>query len=131
MVDLPDDLLTLLRRPALCFLATRMPDGSPHLTQTWVDTDGTHILINSARGFQKIRNIERDPRVAVNIVDPDRPVRYFGIRGRVVDISTEGAAEHIETLAMHYTGAPYGWYRGPDQIRLILTIAADRIISRG
>ena len=63
--------------------------------------------------------------------DPDRPVRYFGIRGRVVGISTDGAAEHIETLAMHYTGAPYGWYRGPDQVRLILTIAADRIISRG
>jgi hypothetical protein len=64
-MNLPDGLLSLLGQPSPCFLATSMPDGSPQLTQTWVDTDGEHILINSVAGFQKIRNIERDPRVAL------------------------------------------------------------------
>src|SRR5882672_4732515 len=109
MVDLPGDLIALLRQPCPCFLATSMPDGSPHLTQTWVDTDGQHILINSVRGFQKIRNIERDPRVAVNITDPGTPGRYFAIRGRVLGMTTDGAAEHIDKLAVRYTGAPYSW----------------------
>ena len=66
-VPLPDDLLDLLRRPSLCFVATVMPDGSPQLTQTWVSTDGEHIVINTPDRSQKARNVARDPRVAVNI----------------------------------------------------------------
>lgn len=130
-MDLPDDLLGLLRQPSPCYLATSMADGSPQLTQTWVDTDGEHILINSVQGFQKIKNIERDPRVALNVSDPNNPFRYYAIRGRVLDITTDGAVEHIETLAQRYTGAPYAWYGGRDQIRLILTIQAERISSTG
>ncbi|MDT4987004.1 MAG: hypothetical protein QOI74_1098, partial [Micromonosporaceae bacterium] len=78
-MDLPDDLLALLRQPSSCYLATVMPDGSPHLTQTWVDTDGQHVLINSVDGHQKVRNIRRDPRVAVTVADPGQPARYFWI----------------------------------------------------
>ena len=59
-MDLPDDLLTLLRLPSTCYLATTMPDGSPQLRQTWVDTDGSNILINTVEGFQKVRNVARD-----------------------------------------------------------------------
>lgn len=80
-MNLPGGLLALLRQPSPCYLATLMPDGSPQLTQTWVDTDGEHILINSVAGFQKIRNIERDPRVALTVSDPENPVRYFAVRG--------------------------------------------------
>jgi PPOX class probable F420-dependent enzyme len=128
-MDLPEDLLDLLRRPSFCFVATSMADGSPQLTQTWVDTDGTHILINSVQGFQKIRNLERDPRVALNVTDPQDPFRYYAIRGRVLDITTEGAAQHIEDLAKRYTGEPYRWYGGRDQVRLLVTIEAERIRS--
>jgi PPOX class probable F420-dependent enzyme len=60
----------LLQEPAFCQLATLMPDGSPQVTQVWVDTDGEHILINTAQGRQKEQNVQRDPRVAVNVVDP-------------------------------------------------------------
>jgi PPOX class probable F420-dependent enzyme len=77
-VPLPAGLLALLRRPSPCFVATVMPDGSPQLTQTWVSTDGEHILINVVDGMQKARNVARDPRVAVNIVDPDNTSRYYG-----------------------------------------------------
>ncbi len=130
-MDLPQDLFDLLTRPSTCYVATTMPDGSPQITQTWVDTDGEHIVINSVEGFQKIRNIRRDPRVAVSVSDPDNPFRYFAVRGHVVAITPEGGVEHIEKLAQRYLGAPYPWYGGRDQTRLILSIAASRIHSLG
>jgi PPOX class probable F420-dependent enzyme len=107
-----------------------MPDGSPQLTQTWVDTDGRNILINTVRGHRKVRNVERDPRVAVNVSDPARPARYFGVRGRVVDMTTDGAVAHIDALAQRYLGTPYPWFGGRDQTRLILTIEAHTINGR-
>jgi general stress protein 26 len=70
--SLPEPLTGLLRGASLCFISTVMPDGSPQLTQTWAGTDGTHILINTAEGFQKVSNIRRDPRVAVAIADPGK-----------------------------------------------------------
>jgi PPOX class probable F420-dependent enzyme len=126
-VRLPDGLIALLRQPSPCFVATVMPDGSPQMTQTWVDTDGEHIVINTVEGFQKVRNVERDPRVAVSVSDPANPSRYYAIRGRVINATTEGGAEHIEALAQRYLGAPYPWYGGRDQVRVILTISADKI----
>jgi len=129
IVKLPEDLLALLREPSTCYLATSMADGSPQLIQTWVDTDGEHVLINSVRGHLKVRNIERDPRVAVAISDPNRPARYFQVRGRVLDVTTDGAAEHIEELAQRYLGGPYPWYGGRDQTRVLITIEADKISS--
>jgi PPOX class probable F420-dependent enzyme len=130
-VDLPDELVTLLYEASLCYIATVMPDGSPQLTQVWVDTDGERILINTVQGFRKVRNIERDPRVAVTVSDPDRPSRYYQVRGRVVDVTTEGATEHVEKLSHKYLGRPYPWYGGRDQVRVLLTIVADRITSMG
>jgi PPOX class probable F420-dependent enzyme len=130
-VNLPEGLITLLRQPSTCFLATVMPDGSPQMTQTWVDTDGEHVVINTVQGFQKIKNIERDPRVAVSVSDPASPSRYYAIRGRVVNATTEGGAEHIEALAQRYLRAPYPWYGGRDQVRVILTISADKIRVMG
>jgi PPOX class probable F420-dependent enzyme len=130
-VDLPEELVALLYQPSPGFIATVMPDGSPQLTQVWVDTDGEHILINSVRGHRKVRNIARDPRVAVTVSDPDRPSRYFQVRGRVVDVTTDGAAEHVEKLAQKYLGGPYPWFGGRDQVRLLLTIAADRVTTTG
>jgi len=126
-VELPEGLLELLEQPSICYIATLMPDGSPQLTQTWVDTDGKHILINSVQGHQKVRNIERDARVAVTITDPARTSRYFQVRGRVLDVTAHGAEAHIEKLAQRYLGGPYPWFGGRDQVRLLLTIEAERV----
>jgi PPOX class probable F420-dependent enzyme len=126
-VNLTEELTTLLRRSSICHIATTMPDGSPQLTQTWGDTDGEHVLINTVQSFQKVRNIERDPRVALSVADPVDPSRYFSIRGRVVHVSTEGAAEHVEALSQRYLGRAYPWPAGRDEIRLILAIRADKI----
>jgi PPOX class probable F420-dependent enzyme len=130
-MELPQDLIELLRQPSPCFIATVMPDGSPHMTQTWVDTDGEHVIINTVQGFQKVKNVGRDPRVAVIVSDPANTSRYFEVRGRVTATTTEGGAEHIETLAQRYLGGPYPWYGGRDQTRLILSITADKIHSVG
>ena len=130
-MNLPDGLIALLLQPSLCFITTLMPDGSPQITQTWVDTDGEHILINTVQGFQKVRNVERDPRVAVSVSDRSDSFRYYAIRGRVVDVTTEGGAEHIEALAQRYIGGPYPWFGGRQQVRVILTISADKIHSMG
>jgi PPOX class probable F420-dependent enzyme len=126
-MKLTEPLLELLRAPSTCYLATIMPDGSPQLTQTWVDTDGEHVIINTVQGFQKVRNIERDDRVALTVSDAEHPTRYLQVRGRVVSLTTEGGAEHIDKLSMKYTGKPYPWYGGRDQVRVILTIEARTI----
>jgi hypothetical protein len=83
------------------------------------------------RGHQKLRNIERDPRVAVNVCDASRPSRYYAVRGQVVGITADGGAEHIEALAQRYLGASYPWYGGRDQVRVILTVRADKIRKMG
>jgi PPOX class probable F420-dependent enzyme len=130
-VNLPEGLIALLRQPSPCFLSTLMPDGSPQLTRTWVDTDGEHVVINTVQSHQKVRNVERDPRVAVNVCDLSSPSSYYAVRGQVVGVTTEGGAEHIESLAQRYLGTPYPWYGGRDQVRVILTIRADKIRAMG
>jgi PPOX class probable F420-dependent enzyme len=129
-VKLSEELIALLRQTSICFIATSMPDGSPQLTQTWADTDGEHILINTVQTHVKVRNIERDPRVAVAISDRNDPSRYFQVRGRVVTVTTEGAVDHIEMLSQKYRGKPYTWYGGRDQVRVILIIKADKVSGR-
>ncbi len=126
-MNLPDHLLALLERPALCYIATTMPAGSPQLTQTWVDTDGEHVVINSVLTHQKVRNIQRDPRVAVAISDRDDPGFFYQVRGTVLEVRLEGAVDHIEKLAQKYTGGPYPWYGGRDQTRVMLIIEAEHI----
>ena len=104
-----------------------MPDGSPQLTQTWVTTDGEHIVVNIVDGMQKARNIARDARVAVNVVDPDEVFRYYAVRGRVVDVTTEGGAESIDEISQKYLGTPYPNFTGQPETRLVVTIEADTI----
>jgi PPOX class probable F420-dependent enzyme len=124
---LPDDLLDLLRKPSPCFVATVMPDGSPQLTQTWVTTDGEHVVINIVEGHQKAKNLARDSRVAVNIVDPENVFRYYAVRGRVVDMTTEGGSESIDEISQKYLGIPYPNFTGQPETRVVITIAADSV----
>ncbi|MFD4646500.1 PPOX class F420-dependent oxidoreductase [Streptomyces sp. NPDC058441] len=128
-MTLPSELTEVLGGPAICFLTTLMPDGSPQITQTWVDTDGDHVVINTVTTHQKVKNIHRDPRVAVAIADPAEPSRYWAIRGRVISSTTEGAETHIDKVAHKYLGGPYPWFGGRDQERVMLTISTDKVHS--
>jgi PPOX class probable F420-dependent enzyme len=130
MKTLPDGFLDLLRKPSPCFLTTLMPDGSPQTTMTWVDTDGEHVVINTVDTHLKMKNIRRDPRVSVAVCDPANLANYYAIRGRVVKMTTEGAVEHVDVVSRKYTGGPYAWYGGRDQVRVLLTIVADSIHIR-
>lgn len=131
MPPLPDDLLDLLREASPCFISTLMPDGAPQMTETWVDTDGEHVVINTVDGFLKVKNVRRDPRVALSVLDAKNLFRYFSVRGRVIELTTDGAVDHIETLAQRYLGGPYPWYGGRDQTRIKLIIEADKVRGMG
>ncbi|MGZ3145331.1 PPOX class F420-dependent oxidoreductase [Lentzea chajnantorensis] len=128
MTALPADLIAVLDAKAFCFVTTLMPDGSPQISQTWVGTDGDHVLINTVDTHQKTRNLRRDPRIAIGIADPANPSRYWALRGSVVDITADGAREHIDELSQKYLGRPYpGFGGGGEQQRVVLTVKVDRM----
>lgn len=99
---IPDEFLDLFQKKTFAHLATLMPDGTPHVTSVYVDYDGRHILVNSARGRIKDRNMEERPDVAIQIPDPDNSDRYVAVRGRVVEITEDGADAHLDRLAQRY-----------------------------
>jgi PPOX class probable F420-dependent enzyme len=108
-----------------------MKDGSPQVTPVWFNTDGTHILVNSAQGRAKDKNMRARSQVALAIADPRNPYRYLQIRGRVVVITEEGANGHIDTLAGKYTGvAKYQWH-SPGQVRVTYKILPEHVSAMG
>jgi PPOX class probable F420-dependent enzyme len=124
-VQLTDAALDLLGRASPAVLTTLLPDGSPHSTEVWVDADGDQVLVNSVDTHRKVRNVRRDPRVALVVIDPENGSRHVALRGRVVEVTTEGARDHIEKLALRYLGGPYPWFGGRDQTRVLLRIDVD------
>ena len=125
---IPHEFLDLFEKPSLSHLATLMPDGSPHVSPVWVDYDGQYILINTAKGRRKERNMREHPQVALDIVDPENPYRFLLIRGRVVEITEEGANEHRDKLDTRYIGITSYPHRDPLEIRCICKIVPERII---
>jgi PPOX class probable F420-dependent enzyme len=128
---IPQDYLDLTKKKAFAQLATLMPDGSPHVSPVWFEYDGKEIIVNSAKGRVKDRNVRRDPRVGIDIVDPDNPYRHLSIRGRVVDITETGADEHIDKLAKKYMGLDKYPKRQPGEVRVIYRIEPERSHSMG
>ncbi|TQS43940.1 TIGR03618 family F420-dependent PPOX class oxidoreductase [Cryptosporangium phraense] len=126
-MPLPDDLRAVLQNSAICFFSTLMPDGSPQTTQTWADTDGEHILINTVDTHQKTRNVRRDPRVSLGIGDPAAPMRSWAVRGSVVSMTTDGAREHIDALSQRYLGRPYPGFGGGGGERVLLTVKVETV----
>ena len=108
-------------------LGPLMPDGSPQVTPVWVDHDGELILVTTAEGRIKLRNVAKDPRVAVSIYEQVNPYNKVLIRGTVVEIEKKGAEEHIDKMAMKYRGlAKYPW-RQPGISRVLIKIRPSRI----
>jgi len=125
---LPEKAVKLLRKPVFGHVASLMPDGSPQVTPVWVDTDGVHVLINTSQDRVKAKNLRRDPRVALSVVDFTDP--YMGslqVRGRVVDVTTQGADQHIDFLARKYTGAERYQRRRPDEVRVVIKIKPEKL----
>src|SRR5437763_15471783 len=96
---IPSNFRDLFEKKAFGQFATIMKDGTPHVTPVWCDFDGTFVRVNSALGRVKDKNVRRNPNVAITLQDPDNPYRYLSIRGKVEEISQDGADDHIDALA--------------------------------
>ena len=127
---IPESFKDLFQKKAFAHLATLMPDGRPQVTPVWCDMDGGLIRVNSARGRVKDRNMRRNAKVALSILDPDNPYRYLGILGDVVEVTEQGADAHIDALAHKYIGQDYP-YRQPGEARVIYKIRPERVSTMG
>ena len=108
--EIPASHRDLAECPPVAALTTLMADGSPQTSVVWCDLDGTCIRVNTMRGFAKERNMRRDPRVTLLCYDPRRPLRYLEIRGTVVEMTDEGARQHLDQLASKYAGRPIRYF---------------------
>jgi PPOX class probable F420-dependent enzyme len=131
MTEIPEDFRDLLTKRAFAHLATIMPDGTPQVTPVWFDSDDRHLIINSAKGRAKDKNLRRDPRVALSIMDPENPYRYLQVRGRVVEITEEGAAQHIDKMAKKYLGVDKYPGGQPGEVRVLYKIVPERVQTMG
>lgn len=126
---LPQALKDLLQDRVFVHLATLMPDGAPQSSPVWVDVDGDEILVNTARGRVKDRNMTRDPRVALSVTPIDNPYRAYMLRGHVTAQTTDGADAHIDRLSKKYLGLDRYPRRTSGEVRVIFRIAVDAIAS--
>ena len=128
---IPEKYQDLFDKKAFANLATLMPDGTPQVTPVWVDFDGDYILVNSARGRQKDKNMKRNSSVALSILDPDNPYRYLEVRGQVAEITEEGAEQHIDKLAKKYMDLDRYPYRRPGEVRVLYKIEPEHCTHMG
>ncbi|MBI2528901.1 MAG: PPOX class F420-dependent oxidoreductase [Candidatus Rokubacteria bacterium] len=131
MAGIPEPFKDLLEKKAFASLATLGADGAPQVTPVWFDWDGTHIRVNTARGRVKDKNLRRNPLVALAVMDPDNPYRYFQVKGRVAEITEAGADGHIDSLAKKYLGQDTYPFRQPGEVRVIYKIAPQRVQTMG
>jgi PPOX class probable F420-dependent enzyme len=113
---------SVLQQPVFVHLSTLMPDGSPHTSPVWVDVEGDDILVNSAQGRVKDKNMRRDPRVAISLTDPNNPYKALTVRGKVKNVTTQGADDHIDRMAKKYLGKDKYPFRQPGEVRVIYRI---------
>jgi PPOX class probable F420-dependent enzyme len=108
--QIPATHLDLADCPPVAALSTVMPNGDPQTSVVWCDFDGTHVRVNTMRGFQKERNMRRNPRVTLLCYDPRQPLRFLEIRGMVVEMTEDGAGAHLDALASRYAGRPVRYF---------------------
>jgi len=130
-MSIPEKYRDLFSKRSFASLATLMPDGRPQVTPVWVDLEGDLVIVNTAKGRQKDKNIRRDPRVALAVIDPENPYRYLEIRGRVVEITEQGSDAHIDKMAKRYLGADKYPYRQPGEVRELLKIQPEHTTMMG
>ena len=128
MAPLTDEQARLLQEQNFATVATLNSDGSAQLSIVWIDWDGEHVIFNTAAGRVKPRNLERDPRVSVLVIDRGDGYRWVAVRG-TAELTTEGAEEHIDKLARRYTGE--GWQPKPGERRLLVRVRPEHVSAYG
>lgn len=128
---IPESFIDILDKKTLVHLATRDKDGNPQVSPVWVDHEGSTIVINTAKGRVKDRNMRASDRVAISATDPDNPYRALMIRGRVVKITEEGADAHIDKMAKKYLGEDKYPFRSPTETRVKYYIEPLQVATMG
>jgi PPOX class probable F420-dependent enzyme len=133
---IPSSHLDLVDCPPVAALTTLMPDGAPQSSVVWCDFDGTYVRLNTMQGFQKERNMRRDPRVTLLCYDPRQPLRSLEVRGTVVSMSEEGALEHLDALASMYAGRPLRYFGeciparfAETEVPVLCLVRMDRVVA--
>ena len=119
---IPEKYADLFEKKAFASLATVNSDGTPQVTPVWVDYDGTNVIVNSARGRRKDKNMTKNAAVSLSIMDPDNPYRYLEVRGRVAEITEDGADQHIDKMAKKYIDADKYPWRRQGEVRVMYKI---------
>ena len=132
MNQITEPITQLLKGKNFAYLSTLMKDGSPQVTPTWIDIDkdGNGILVNTAEGRLKHKNVSRDPRVAISVADQSNPYNMVSIRGRDIEQISEDADEHTDRLAKKYLGLDKYPYRSPSEKRVILKIKPEKVFHQ-
>ena len=127
MAEIPTEAKPLLQGKTFAHVATLMADGSPQVSPVWIDEEDGLVLFNTAEGRLKPQNLRRDPRVAISIVNPDNPYESLLVRGRAVELTHEGADEHIDALAQRYMGVDEYPLRQPGEERVLVKIEPEQV----
>jgi len=125
--EIDDFVIQLLTGKNFGFVATLMKDGSPQITPTWIDFDGKSILINTAEGRIKQKNVSRDPHVDISIVDQNNPYNMVTVRGKVIEQTSNGADDHIDKLAKRYLGVDKYPFSSQNEKRVILKVQPEKV----
>jgi len=128
---IPEKYADLFQKRAFGSLATLMPDGSPQVTPVWVDIEGDKLVLNSAKGRVKDKNMRRDPRVSIALIDPENPYRYLEVRGRVVQVTEQGADQHIDKMAKKYLDKDVYPFRRAGEVRVRYIVEPDGFSQMG
>lgn len=130
-ITLNDEQRKLLDDPNFAYVGTVSEDGAPQLTPVWIEYDGEHVVFNTEKTRAKFKNLERDPRVTVAVSDSKNPYRYLEIRGRVAEMTEEGAMESIDRLAKKYMGKDKYPFHKPGDVRVLIKIAPEKVSGMG
>ena len=131
MALIPDSHAGILDTKALLYLGTQNKDGSPQVSPVWFVTNGDIIEVNSAKGRLKDLNMRVRPQVSIAIVDPENPYKWVGMQGTVVEVTENGAEDHIDALANKYLGVDSYPNRQEGQVRVIYRIRANKVFTMG
>jgi PPOX class probable F420-dependent enzyme len=125
--EISEPVVNIIKQRNFAFLATLSKDGSPQVTPTWIDIDDTTILINTAEGRIKQKNVSRDPRVSISLVDEENPYSMVTIKGRVIEQTNDGADKHIDKLAKKYLNIDKYPGHSSSLKRIILKIKPEKV----
>lgn len=131
MSAVPESHADLLDALTVAHVATIGPDGEPQVNPVWFEWDGTHVCISQTTGRQKYRNLQREPRIALSIVDPENPYRYLEVRGRVAEMEDDSDNAFIDRQAQRYLGEEaYPWHQPGDQ-RVVVKVLVEHSTTMG